>query len=391
MRTPTKLTRRLSVALVVALVAAGGGWWYVSRAAGTRLTALFSQGVGVFPGGDVRVLGVPVGTIDTVTPEGEQVRVEMTVDADVDVPADAGAVVVPPSLVADRYVQLTPVYQGGPKIADGAVIPKARTVTPVEVDQLYRSLDQVSTALGPQGANANGSLNQLLDVGARNLAGNGAAINDTITKLAGLTATLSGNRGDLFSTVDNLRQFTETLATSDGQLRDLNGQLTDVSAFLAGERQDLTQALGRLATALDSVRGFIADNRGRIKSNVDKLASVTQVLVDQRGALAESLDVAPLALGNLANAYNASSGTLDIRANLNELSAPPIVTLCGLVRRGTPTHLPQAVAAACDRLAPVLDGAVPLPSAAEVMRGLQSGELPPLPLLSPVKQGGAGR
>ncbi|GAA5172646.1 MULTISPECIES: MCE family protein [Amycolatopsis] len=388
MSIPTKAVRRLSIVLVLTLVAAGGAWWITSRSAGTKVTALFSQGIGVFEGGDVRILGVKAGTIDSVTPEGEQVRVELTIDPGIDVPADAGAVVVPPSLVADRYVQLTPVYTGGPKIADGAVIPMARTATPVEVDELYRSLDQVTTALGPKGANADGSLSALLDVGARNLAGNGAAINETITKLAGLTATLSDNRGDLFSTVDNLRKFTETLATSDGQLRDLSGQLTDVSAFLAGERQNLTQALGELATALDSVRTFVADNRGRIKSNVDKLAAVTQVLVDQRGALAESLDVAPLTLGNLANAYNASSGTLDIRANPNELSTPPIVTICGLLRRGTPTQLPQALADTCDKLAPVLNGAVPLPSAAQIVGGLQSGNLPPLPLLSPTQSGG---
>jgi virulence factor Mce-like protein len=387
----TNLTRRLSVVLVLTLIAAGGIWWISSRAAGTKVTAFFSQGVGVFAGGDVRILGVPAGTIDSVTPEGQQVRVELTVEPGIDVPADAGAVVVPPSLVADRYVQLTPVYTGGAKITEGAVIPRARTVTPVEVDELYKSLDQVTSALGPDGANADGSLSRLLDVGAANLAGNGTAIRETIGKLAELTKTLSGNSGDLFATVDNLRQFTRTLATSDGQLRDLSGQLTDVSAFLAGERQNLTQALGELAAALDLVRTFVADNRGRIKSNVDKLAAVTQILADQRAALAESLDVAPLTLGNLVNAYNASSGTLDIRANLNELSSPPIVTLCGLVRRGTPKQLPQVLAETCDKLAPVVDGLVPLPSAGDLIGGLQSGNLPPLPLLSLTQPGGGPR
>jgi phospholipid/cholesterol/gamma-HCH transport system substrate-binding protein len=387
----TNLVRRLSVVLVLALVAAGCAWWFTSRSGGTKLTALFSQGVGVFPGGDVRILGVPAGTIDSVTPEGQQVRVELTVDPGIDVPAGAGAVIVPPSLVADRYVQLTPVYTGGAKIAEGAVIPKARTVTPVEVDELYKSLDQVTSALGPKGANADGSLSHLLDTGAANLQGNGTAIRETIGKLADLTRTLSGNSGDLFATIDNLREFTGTLAASDGQLRDLSGQLTDVSAFLAGERQNLTRSLGELATALDLVRTFVADNRGRIKSNVDKLASVTDVLAGQRAALAEAFDVAPLTLGNLANAYNASSGTLDIRANLNELASPPIMTLCGLVRRGTPKQLPQALADVCDKVAPVLDGLVPLPSAADLLGGLQSGNLPPLPLLSLTQPQGGHR
>ena len=115
------------------------------------------------------------------------------------------------------------------------------------------------------------------------------------------------------------------LAANDSQVRDFNKQLADVSKMLADERGDLGAALNELATALGQVQGFIKDNREVLKSNVDKLASITQVLVNQRAALAETLDVAPLALGNLQNSYNAASGTLDTRANINELNQPPIV------------------------------------------------------------------
>ena len=42
---------------------------------------------------------------------------------------------------------------------------------------------------------------------------------------------------------------------------------------------------------------------------------MTLALVQQRQALAEVLDVAPAALGNLAHAYNPDYGTLDTRDN----------------------------------------------------------------------------
>mgnify|MGYP001061224457 CR=1 FL=1 len=80
---------------------------------------------------------------------------------------------------------------------------------------------------------------------------------------------------------------------------------------LSADRDELSEALRTLAGALGSIQGFVKDNRAAIKSNVDKLATITKVLVDERGALAETLDIAPLALSNLVNAYNASSGTLD--------------------------------------------------------------------------------
>jgi phospholipid/cholesterol/gamma-HCH transport system substrate-binding protein len=298
----------------------------------------------------------------------------------VHVPANAQAVVVSPSVVSDRYVQLTPVYTGGAVMADNATIPRERTATPVELDQLYQSLDKLTTTLGPNGANKNGALSDLLNTAAANLAGNGQNLNDTIKQLGQATQTLSGSKDDLFGTVDNLQKFVTTLAQSDGQVRTFNDQLAQVSGYLAGERTDLGDALNQLSTALGQVQGFIKDNRSEIKSNVDKLADVTKVLVDQRAALAESLDVAPLALGNLQNSYNAASGTLDTRADINELTQPPITMVCNLIKQLTPKNVPAALSDACGQLAGVLNKVLPLPSAAQVIESLQQGALPPLPV-----------
>ena len=61
----------------------------------------------------MRILGVNVGRVTAVIPEGNSVRVEMEYDAEVDVPEDAKAAIVTPTLVADRFVQLTPAYTEG--------------------------------------------------------------------------------------------------------------------------------------------------------------------------------------------------------------------------------------------------------------------------------------
>ncbi|MCO1576395.1 MCE family protein [Crossiella sp. SN42] len=385
MSTPLKarpdLARIIAFGAVVVLLLTATLWWVLARPAGRLVTAYFSAGVGVYEGGDVRVLGVRVGTIDKVEPQGTQVKVEMRVDREVELPAQPNAAVVNPSVVSDRYVQLAPVYTGGPKLGENTVIPRERTVTPMELDEVYGSLDKLTTALGPKGANKNGALSQLLDVSADNLAGNGAKLRDTIRELGDAAGTLNGAREDLFGTVDNLRKFTSMLAANDKQVREFNTQLADVNRFLAGEREDLGAAVRELAAALVSVEGFIRDNREQLKSNVDKLASITKVLVDQRAALAEVLDVAPLALGNLQNTYNAASGTLDTRANINELTRPPIVMVCELLRQTTPKELPQTLADICGKLAGVVDGVVKLPSVADVITSLQQGKVPQLPPL----------
>lgn len=385
----TRLTQAVAVVGVLALAVTFGVWWLL-RDDGRTVTGYFTNASAVFEGNEVRVLGVPVGRITSVEPAGQVVRVEMVVEDSVPVPADANAVVVSPSLVTGRYVQLTPPYTGGPRMADGAEVPLQRTAVPLGVDDLTRTVTELSTVLGPDGVNRDGSLSDLLDVAAQNLDGNGQAVNDTIGDLARVSDTLAGSREDLFGTVTELQSFVSTVEANDAQVAELNRRLADVSGFLAGERDDLGAALRELSFALGDVAAFVQDNRAVLRSDVDRLTEVTQVLVQQRDALADIADVAPPALGNLANAYNASSGTLDTRSNLQDLTLPPLVTVCKEVRRGTPEGLPPTLAELCDALEPAITGAAPVPPLADVITMLQQGQAPPVPGLVLPTRGGGG-
>lgn len=373
---------------VLAVAAAAAVWWLEPRP-GRTITAYLRSAVAVYPDNPVLILGVPVGRITTVVPQGRLVKVVMTVDRSVNVPAGASAVVLQPSLVAGRSIQLTPAYTGGPTMPDGGAIPVQRTAVPLGIDDLARAANDLATMLGPTGANRNGALSDALDVAAANLRGNGQAINNTIGDVAALSETLAGSRKQLFATVTQLQSFVSTLAANDAQVRQFTTQLADVSNYLAGERGDLGAALRELSLALGEVAAFVQDNRAVLKSDVDRLTEVTAVLVRQREALGQIIDIAPTALSNLNNAYNASSGTLDTRLNIEELRAPPILLVCELLRRSTPRQVPATLARTCAALEPQLTGAVPLPTAAQVITSLQAGQPPPLPLLAlPTVDGG---
>lgn len=305
--------RTLAVALVLALVATAGLWYALQRGSQRTVTAYFTSTVGLYTQNEVTIQGVPVGQVDDIVPQGNVVRVTLKVDNDAPISASAQAVIVAPTLVSDRYVQFGPTYTGGPMLADGAVIPVERTAIPVELDRVYQSLDTISRALGPNGANQTGALNQLLRSSSGALGGNGELLKSTITELGGAVGTLADNRDNLFATVDNLGQFTNMLARNDGQVIALNNQLQDISAFLASERGNLSGVLQQLPPALDDVARFIRDNRDILRTDVGRLANITDILVRQRAALTEFANVAPLGLNNLTNSYNASSGTLDVR------------------------------------------------------------------------------
>ncbi|WP_435975326.1 MCE family protein [Streptomyces sp. Qhu_M48] len=287
---------------------------------GISVTAYFDRAVGIYAGSDLRVLGVRVGEVESVEPQGTRVRVGLRLDEGVRVPADARALVVAPSIVADRYVQLSPAYTTGPALGEGARLPASRNRVPVEIDQLYASITDLSRALGPNGANSTGALSELLDTGAANLKGNGAAIGTSIEQFGKAAKTLDGSGDDLFTTLRQLQTFTTMLKNKDGDVRTAQERLDEVVGYFAENKEDLAGALKELGKALAQVKTFIKDNRGELKKNVDRLVPLTQTLVDQRASLAEALDVAPLAAGNLVNAYNKDTRTLDGRANLNEIS-----------------------------------------------------------------------
>ena len=303
----------LAGALVLAAIV-GGSIALASGGGGTRhVTAYFTRTIGLYQGNDVRVLGVKVGKIDKITVQGTRVKVEMSYDDKYKVPADAQAVIVPPSVVSDRYIQLTPAYTGGQVLADNAVLNTDRTQVPLEFDEIFRNLDQLNVALGPGGANKHGALSRLIDISAKNLQGNGQVLNGALKQFSAAISTLAGSRTDLFATVRQLQKFTTTLAANDGGVRALNSNLAKVGGQLAAERKDLGAALSNLATALQLVNGFVSANRSALTGDIHGLTKVTNVLTTEKDAVKQIIDMAPFALSNLALAGDPKAHTLDTK------------------------------------------------------------------------------
>jgi phospholipid/cholesterol/gamma-HCH transport system substrate-binding protein len=329
------LVKRLIVPLcLLALVVAAGFAMFTSEDS-NKLTAHFPRAISLYVGSPVKVLGVQVGAVDKVTPTGTDVVVEMHYDPDVKIPADAQAVIVSPSIVGDRYVQLTPVYEEGPTLADGAVLEQQDTGVPLELDQIYSSLDQLNVALGPNGANKNGALSDLLTTTAENFGGEGAQFHQTIQDFSSLTQTLDDNKEALFGSARELEGFISTLATNDKTVRQFNQSLSDVSDLLSGEKEELAAALHNLSVGLGDVATFVQENREILGKNITHINRVAKVLVKQRDALDETLTSAPIALNNLALTYNPQTGTLDTNANLgevvNQIASDPQTLVCGFL------------------------------------------------------------
>lgn len=275
------------------------------------ITAYFTTATAIYPGDDVRVSGVKVGSIATIHPEGTRAKMIMHVDNDVSIPANAKAVIVAQNLVAARYVQLTPPYRSsGPTMGDDGVIPVERTAIPVEWDEVKDQLMKLATDLGPSSTVSSSSIGRFIDSAADALGGNGDKLRQTLTQLSGLGRILADSSGNLVDTVKNLQTFVTALRDSGQQLVQFNNRLATLTSVLDDNRSDLDAALTNLASAIPEVQRFIAGTRDKTSEQLTRLTDLTQILVNQKMTVENILHVTPNALANGYSDYNPDTGTI---------------------------------------------------------------------------------
>ena len=125
-----------------------------------------------------------------------------------------------PSLVSGRFVQFEPVYTGGDRLEDGAMIALEKTAVPVTFDDVKQQLTDLATTLGPDKGRRDGPLAVAITAIEKGLRdGNSTELRRAVTELRGAATALSDGRSDLFGTIRNLNTFTKNLALNDAALR----------------------------------------------------------------------------------------------------------------------------------------------------------------------------
>jgi phospholipid/cholesterol/gamma-HCH transport system substrate-binding protein len=320
----------LLAAVLVALLVTGTTFLVRQTYFGpTRITAYFASATGIYPGDEVRVLGVKVGVIAAIEPAGAHARMTINVDHGVPVPVDAKAVIVAQNLVAARYVQLAPAYESsGPSMPDGAVIPVERTAVPVEWDEVKTQLMRLATDLGPRSDVSGTSVSRFIDSAADAMHDNGDKLRKTLAELSGVGRTLAEGSGNIVDIIKNLQTFVTALRDSNEQIVAFQDRFATLTSVLNDDRSGLDAALTDLSSAVGDVQRFIAGSRHQTAEQVERLSNVTQSLVDHKTDLENILHVAPNAIANGYNIYNPDSGSFVGSFALNNF-ADPTRFVCG--------------------------------------------------------------
>jgi phospholipid/cholesterol/gamma-HCH transport system substrate-binding protein len=344
----------LAVVLVLLL---GAGLFVLTRASETinrvNVVAYFASSNGIYVGDDVTIRGVPVGVIDAITPEPERVKIAFHYDGKYKVPADANAAILSPMLVTSRAIQLTPVYTEGAVMADDAVIPRERTVVPVEYDDFRAQLERLTETLQPDQAGGVSTLGSFINTTADNLRGQGADIRKTLIGLSQAFSALGDHSEDIFSTVKNLSILVSALQDSTTLMRQLNQNLASVSYLLADNPDEVGAAVRDLANAVGEVQSFVAENRETLGTTSDKLAGVTQALNDSLDDVKQFLHVAPTTFQNYINIYQPAQGAVSSVPVINNFSNP-ISFICGAIQAASRRGAEESAKLCVQYLAPII-------------------------------------
>jgi phospholipid/cholesterol/gamma-HCH transport system substrate-binding protein len=354
MRKPTY--GRIGLAALLVVILAAGLVMVVRSTTGmgrVNVVAYFSNSNGVFVGDEVRILGVPVGKISRIEPQADRVKVDFWYDDKYQVPQDAKAVVVAPSLVSVRAIQLTPAYTTGPVMQDGTLIGQDRTAVPIEFDDFRVQLERLTETLQPTQPGGTSSLGNFVNTTADNLRGQGANIRDTLTKLSAAFSALGDNSQNLFGTIKNLSILVSALQSSQDLLVNVNRNLAATTSLVADQPDELGGAIADVNAVVGDVQTFVADNRESLGTASEKVGAVSTTLVQSLDDIKQALHVFPNSFQNFLNIYQPSQGAFTGALAVNNF-ANPIQFLCGAIQAASRMGAEESAKLCVQYLAPII-------------------------------------
>jgi phospholipid/cholesterol/gamma-HCH transport system substrate-binding protein len=345
-----------SLVLAGGLVAAVVGAQLYKKLTNNTVVAYFPETSALYAGDKVVIMGIRVGAIDNIQPVGDKMKVTFHYSNKYKVPANAQAVILNPTLVASRSIQLEPPYKGGPVLDDNAVISEDRTQVPVEWDDLRNNITHIINSLGPTKDQPKGPFGDVIESVADGLAGKGKQINNTLDSLSTALTTLDEGRGDFFSVLHSLALFVNALHRDDQQFVALNKDLSQFTDRLTSSDQAAANAIQQTDSLLSTASAFFAENREVLTHDVNNLSEATTEIMqpEPRDGLETALHILPNMAANVLAIYKPTHGSLtSVPALVN--FANPMQFICSAIQAGSRLGYQDSAELCAQYLAPVMD------------------------------------
>lgn len=288
--------RLISGVLVASLLAV-----FLARPDGDKMqiTAEFARaGLNVRPGDEVRVRGIPVGTISSIEVDREDftARYVLSVGANTPIAADTGAALVPKTLFGDKYVSLDAATPNGERLEDGAAIPLERTNAPSEVQEVLDRLQPVLDEVDPV------AFSNVLASTAKGLDGHGEDLAAIVDTLPVALETLIANQEDLGRIFRAVPGVAGTLAERSNELVRVADSFGTLAQTVAGNEQELLAFVTDTAELSRRAAELLTAEEVRLDRILSDGLVVLDLVGEQPGAVSTLVRVLPQFINGLAAA-----------------------------------------------------------------------------------------
>lgn len=224
-------------------------------------------------GSDVKIRGVVVGEVRSVSALGDHAAIELALDPDKigEIPANVSARLLPKTLFGERYVALQmPADPSGQHIEAGDVIAQDRSSSAIELEKVLDDVMPLLQAVQPQ------KLSATLGAVSTALQGRGEQLGQTLDQLSDYLGKLNPSLPDLTADIKGFANVTDIYNQAAPDFLQALSDLTTTSQTLVDKRQQLSQLFESVTNLSVDLSGFLEVN----KNNIIRLTTTAQSTLD---------------------------------------------------------------------------------------------------------------
>lgn len=281
--------------------------------------AEFTDSGGIFTNAEVTYRGVTVGQVKGLHLIKNGVRADLAIDncSKPRIPKNTIAAVSDRSVIGEQYVNLIPQTTSGPFLKGGATLSMARNTIPLATETLLSDLDSLFESLQKDNGIAN--LQTTVTELRLALSGRGDDLARLITSSGLLLTTAQQNLPATIALIQNSGPVLQTQLDLQNPLQTFSKNLNLLSAQLKASDGDLNTLFTQSPSQLDTISGFITDNKTDLGVLLANLATTGNLLVRHRDGIEQILELYPaLAAGSLTVEHPDGTGYLGFVVNLND-------------------------------------------------------------------------
>jgi len=250
---------------------------------GITVKVLLRESGGLLPQQDVTMRGVPIGRVEAVNFTTTGVEAIARINTDVAVPRTSSVKVSALSPAGEQYLNFVPQADGGPALADGAVIGEDQTAVLVSLAQLLGDSDGMLAQLNPDKMRAITDELRVSMQGPQKLA-------DLLEGGAFLISTVDSVLPQTMSVLRTSRTVFTTLADVAPGLDRTNQNLERILAGINSAEGGFRTLVERGDAPMKALDGLVDDNSATMVKLLGNLTTVAQVATTRVPALTEMLN-----------------------------------------------------------------------------------------------------